>query len=248
MITRRQFCGVLGGTLLGGTMVETVFANSRSVIDRSYDPLRVKGEFSASKIYLEQWFGELRHQSGPSRREELRKRFTQIRTRSEAALFIPGEGIPVAFREDLVHEAKEAGLRIFSPPENTGFARSVLEEIHAGSSEFTTFAFPLEEACDRIKIIAPSSSQTTQGYLRGYFYMRFFGRSAVSLPLAVILFETSRCLWETYIFQDLLPGLSCEREASRSQTISWDCVHHGYARLIDQTQMVFMNHKQEKRP
>ena len=241
MYTRRQFCGVLGGTLLGRVMAETVCANSLCVTGEKYAPLQANNgfnKFSGSKIHLEQWFGELRHQSRQTRLEELRKRFVKIRTYSEAVLFIPGEVIVSAFQNDLAHEAKEAGLRIFSPPENVDFAQAALEQIQADSSGFTTFAFPLEETCDRVRIIAPSPSQTVQGY----FYVRFFHRSAITLPLAVIVFEKSRCLWKTYIFRDLLLNLSCDM-----RKVSRDCVDHGYARLIDKTPMVFMKNKQEKR-
>jgi len=62
-------------------------------------------------------------------------------------------------------------------------------------------------------------------------YTRHFCESLPSVPLAVILFETSRCLWETYVSQDLC--LSYNGTASR------DCVDREYARLIDRTRTQF---------
>jgi len=242
MITRRQFCGVLGGTMLGGATVEAVFAHSLSVIEEKCDSQRVQSDYFASKIHLERWLQELRHKSVQSRLDELRKRFAEIRTRSEAVLLIPGERGESAFQDDLTREAKESGLRIFSPPGNVEHSLAVLEEIHADSSEFMTLAFPLEEAGDRIQIIAPSSSQMASGY----FYARFFHRSAVSIPLAIILFEASRCHWETYISRGLLQGLSYERLSRKSRTISRDCVDYGYARLIDQTRVGSINHNKKR--
>ena len=222
MLTRRQFCGVLGGTVIGGT----VFAGSKSMAEEKKASFR-DGHFSASKIHWEQWFTELRHQPIHSRLDELRKRFAEIRTHSEAVLFAPGEGVTNAFQKELTHEAKEAGLRILAPAEGPETAWAVLEEIQTGANDFTTLVFPLTQTGNRIPIAKPFPSQTVCGYL----YARFLGKSVPSVPLAVILFEPSRCLWETYVFGPVsgnaLPG------------VSQACVDRGYARLIDRTRERF---------
>jgi hypothetical protein len=230
MLSRRQFCGILGGTVIGSTMTEAVFAGSKSVIEGK-DALRSIpcDRFSAMKIHLEQWLVELRHKSVQVRRDELQKRFAEIGTCSEAVLFASTEGIPVAFQNELICIAKEAGLRVLSPVENPDVAWAVLEMIQADSNEFTTLALPLEDVGNQIRQIQQNQATC------GYFYTRFFHRPGISIPLAFVLFETSRCFWDTYVSLEMLPMTSLQ-----FRSVSWDCVDREYARLIDQTRRQFL--------
>jgi len=224
MYTRRQFCGVLGGAVLGGA----VLAGSEGVCKENNPPL-AGDQFFVSKIHMEQWHVELRHKSPSARLDELRKRFAGLRMQSEAVLLVGAEGGPAPFQEELTRRAKEAALRILAPAENPETARSALETIQADSSEFTTLVFPLKETGHRIQIAASSPTQTVCGYL----YTRFFHRSGVSVPLAVVLCETSRCLWETYVSPD--------RPAScHPGPVSWDHIDREYVRLIDRTRVRFV--------
>ena len=232
MLSRRQFCGVLGGTMVG-----TVYAGSKSVLEEKDDlksvPCQSNG-FLASKIRPEQWSAELRHKSAQARRDELQKRFAAIRACSEAVLFAGAEGIPVVFQGELTCTAKEAGLRLLVPVENPDVAWAVLDEIQADSSEFTTLVFPLEEVGRQIQIAASPVSQA----VCGYWYTRFLRRSAVTIPQAVVLFEASRCLWETYVSLETHPAVS-----SKSRPVSRDCVDREYARLIDRTRVRLLSNK-----
>ncbi|MCL2306124.1 MAG: hypothetical protein FWC43_12345 [Planctomycetaceae bacterium] len=225
MITRRQFCGVLGGAVVGGA----VFAGSKSVLEEKTVSL-ADDPFFASKIHLEQWFTELRHRPLKVRLDEFRRRFAEIRTHSEAVLFVPGEGIPSVFQEELVCEAKGVGLRVLAPADSPEVAWSALEKIQNDTNGFATLAFPLAEIDRRIQIAKSVPRQTVCGYL----YTRFSRESVPSVPLAVILFETSRCLWETYV-----PGSMLPEESRNPRPVLWAGVDHGYARLIDQTRVRF---------
>jgi len=222
MITRRQFCGVLGGAVLGGT----VFAGWEGVFEGKNAP-PVEKQIFASKVHLEQWYAEFRHKPPLVRLDALRKRFVDIRERSEIALFVGGAGISSTFHEELTLTAKGAGLRILAPVGNSGVAALTLEEIRMATTDFTTLAFPLVETGNRFQIVRSVPSPIVCGYL----YTRYFGESLSSVPLAVILFETSRCLWETYVSRDL--GLSSNESVSRNS------IDREYAKLIDQTIVQF---------
>ena len=227
MYTRRQFCGVLGGTVLGGT----VLAGSERGLEEK-NALLTGDQFFASKVHLERWYAELRHKSPPVRLDELRKRFAEIRTGSEMVLFVSGGGVPNAFHEELSLTAKGMGLRILAPAENLEVADMVLKMIQTEASGFTTLAFPLVGIGNRIQTARPVSPQQVCGYL----YTRQFSESLPSVPLAVILFETSRCLWETYVSPEM--GHFCDR-AYNPRSISRERIECEYARLIDRTCVQF---------
>jgi len=222
MITRRQFCGVLGGTVLGGS----VLASWEGAFGGKKIP-PVEEQIFASKVHLEQWYAELRHKPPLVRLDALRKRFADIRENSDMVLFVGGAGISNPFHEELILTAKGTGLRILTPAGSSSVAALALEEIRAETTDFTTLAFPLAEIDNRFQIVRSVPSPMVCGYL----YSRCFGESLPSVPLAVILFETSRCLWETYVSQDLV--LSSHRSVSR------DNVDREYAKLIDQTCVQF---------
>ncbi len=192
MLSRRRFCGILGGVVVGVGVVDPVFADALRRDGNASFPTEAVG-FSASKIHVSSWWTELRHRPVRSRLDTLRRRFNEIRARSEAVLFASDGGVHSAFRDELDRVAKDAGLRIFVPVEKSETAWTALETIDARSDEFETIAFPLHGSDDRIVVASCPSPPTTCGYL----YTRFFRRAAVSVPQAVVLFETSRCLWET---------------------------------------------------
>ncbi len=230
MLSRRRFCSLLGGVVVGAGAVETVFADTLRPSGDLPLPTEVSG-FSASKIHVLPWWTELRHRPERSRLDTIRQRLAEIRRDSETVLLAASSGVSSAFREELDRVAKDAGLRVFTRIERAETAWAALEKIDARSDEFATVAYPLQGSDNRIQIAvaSPPSSQTVCGYL----YARFFHKAAVSVPQAVVLFEASRCLWETYASSET-PELP-----SRDRMLSRDCVDREYARLIDRTRTRF---------
>ena len=227
-MNRRQFCGLLGATIAGSVMLDSLYESPKSVHAEEIN--KSSRSFSAAKIPSEAWFAELRHKSARLRQEELRKRFSVIRESSEVVVFLSAVGLSAVFQSDLLKMAKETGLRVFVPPSGDDVVSAALNTIQQETPDYSTVAFSLGEAKDRSELIASSNTRRTSGYL----YVRFFHESQIAVPQAIVSFETSRCLWELYVSADCFSVNPPSMEPVWNDDLRREC-----ARLLDQTNVLF---------
>ena len=227
-MNRRQFCGLLGGTVAGSVMLDSLHESPKSV--RAEEANEFSPGFAATKIPSEAWFTELRHKPAQIRLEELRKRFFAIRENSEAILLLSAVGLSPVFQNDILQTAKETGLRVFVPPSEYNVVSATLDAIQQETQDYSTVAFPLGEANDRSGLVVSANSQRASGYL----YTRFFHESQVAVPQAIVSFETSRCLWDLYVSADCFSA-----NPSLAEPVWNDRLRREYARLLDQTNLQF---------
>ena len=186
--------------------------------------------FSATKIPSEAWFTELRHKPARLRQEELCRRFSVIREGSEAIMLLSAVGLSPVFQNEILHTAKETGLRVFVPPGGDNVVSAALDVIQQKTPEYSTVAVPLGEANDRSEFVVDSNSRKASGYL----YTRFFHESQIAVPQAIVSFETSRCLWELYVSADCFSA-----NPSLTDPVWNNDLRQKYARLLDQTNVQF---------
>ena len=238
-MNRRQFCGLLGTTVAGSAMLDFLYVAPESVCgEETSAPLDdCSSMFSVAKIPLETWFTELRHKPLQIRLEELRRRLSAIRECSDAVVFLPAVGLSVVFQDEVFQRARETGLRVFMPPNGPDVTSAVLETIRQETLDFSTVAFPLCETKGRPELVAGSSSRMASGYL----YTRCFHESQAVIPQAIVLFETSRCLWELYVSADCF-----STKPSLAESVWNDGLRREYARLLDQTNVQFSETDEQK--
>lgn len=244
---RRQFCAALGGFTFSGFVLDSLFAYFQAAaVQEVVQRLEKPYPFSVSKIYLESWHTQIRHQSLRNQFDFLRREFSRIRGQSSAVVLVPFSGIPFVFQHNVFQEANRFQFNVFT--QSDVFESSVLEELRLNQqqwnqqrtvSSFVPVVFPLKEQEKQWIICSDPQYQTFSGFLfvncfsqkkdfqKNDFQKKQEHSKLVDIPQAVVLFDTSCCRWETYSSLQSFP-LSMEKKP-----FSYDRIH--FARLLDMT-------------